>query len=168
MVSIRYEDENGDLRRIFLSGRLDTAGSEEISSQLAEVAASAKRRVLVDLSNITFLSSMGIRALIASAKEQQARGGQVVLNVGGNDLVGRTLEATGVDQLIPVFDDLSMRKRRSSTKVPDGRVGNAAARAADDSRRLASNEACVQVARRRDKCQSRSGRGRHPPRSLPG
>ena len=104
MVAIRYEDDN-DFRRIFISGRLDTAGSEEIAAQLAEVATSAKRRVLLDLSNVTFLSSMGIRALIASAKEQQAKGGRVVLNVAGNDVVGRTLEATGVDQLIPVFDD---------------------------------------------------------------
>jgi len=106
MVAIRVEDQKNEVRRIFLSGRLDTAGSEEIASQLAEVAASANRRVLVDLSNVTFLSSMGIRALIATAKDQQAKGGRVVVNVGGNDVVSRTLEATGVDELIAVFDDL--------------------------------------------------------------
>ena len=111
MVAIRYEDDKDDVRRIFLSGRLDTAGSEEIASQLAEVAASIKRRVLLDLSNVTFLSSMGIRALIVSAKQQQAKGGRVVLNVGGNDVVGRTLEATGVDELIPVFDDIADAER---------------------------------------------------------
>ena len=111
MVAIRVEDQNDDVRRIFLSGRLDTAGSEEIASQLAEVAASAKRRVLVDLSNVTFLSSMGIRALIGSAKDQQAKGGRVVLNVSGNDVVSRTLEATGVDQLIAVFDDIDNAER---------------------------------------------------------
>ena len=111
MVAIRYEDEKDDFRRIFLSGRLDTAGSEEIASQLAEVAGSAQRRVLIDLSNVNFLSSMGIRALIASAKEQEAKGGRVVLNAGGNDVVGRTLEATGVDQLIPVFEDIADAER---------------------------------------------------------
>lgn len=111
MVAIRYEDEQDGFRRIFLSGRLDTAGSEEVAPQLADLAASAQRRALVDLSNVTFLSSMGIRALIASAKEQQAKGGRVVLNIGGNDVVGRTLEATGVDQLIPVFDDIAEAER---------------------------------------------------------
>jgi anti-sigma B factor antagonist len=111
MVAIRFEDRMDDVRRIFLSGRLDTAGSEEIASQLADVAASAKRRVLIDLSNVTFLSSMGIRAIIASAKEQQAKGGRVVLNVGGNDVVSRTLEATGVDELIAVFDDVDDAER---------------------------------------------------------
>jgi anti-anti-sigma factor len=67
--------------------------------------------VLVDLSNVNFLSSMGIRALISSAKEQQAKGGRVVLNAGGNDVVARTLEATGVDELIPVFDDIAEAER---------------------------------------------------------
>jgi anti-sigma B factor antagonist len=111
MVAIRVEDQKNDVRRIFLSGRLDTAGSEEIASQLAEVAASTRRRVLLDLSNVTFLSSMGIRALIASAKDQQAKGGRVVVNVGGNDVVSRTLEATGVDELIAVFDDIGNAER---------------------------------------------------------
>jgi anti-anti-sigma factor len=104
-MAIHYEDVNKDIRRIFLSGRLDTAGSEQIATEFAELAGSAKRGVVVDLSDVTFLSSMGIRALIASAKAQQAKGGRMVLQVSGNDVVGRTLEATGIDELIPTFDD---------------------------------------------------------------
>ena len=103
-MAIRYEDEN-KFRRIFLSGRLDTAGSEQIAGELESLAGSAKRSVLIDLSDVTFLSSMGIRALIASAKAQQAKGGRTVLNTSGNDVVVRTLAATGVDELIPTFDD---------------------------------------------------------------
>jgi anti-anti-sigma regulatory factor len=29
----------------------------------------------------------------------------MVLNVAGNDVVARTLEATGIDELIPTFED---------------------------------------------------------------
>jgi anti-anti-sigma factor len=104
-MAIRYEDVNQDIRRIFLSGRLDTAGSEQIATMFAALAASAKRRVVVYLSDVTFLSSMGIRALIANAKAQQARGGRMVLHVAGNEVVSRTLEATGIDELIPTFED---------------------------------------------------------------
>jgi anti-sigma B factor antagonist len=104
-MPIRYEDVNENFRRIFLSGRLDTAGSEQITTQFGELVESTKRGVVVDLSEVTFLSSMGIRALIANAKAQQAKGGRMVLQVEGNDVVVRTLEATGIDELIPIFED---------------------------------------------------------------
>jgi anti-sigma B factor antagonist len=104
-MAIRYEDMDQGFRRIFLSGRLDTAGSEQIATQFAALAASAKRGVVVYLSDVTFLSSMGIRALIANAKAQQARGGRMVLHVAENEVVARTLEATGIDELIPTFED---------------------------------------------------------------
>jgi len=104
-MALRYKDVNNDVRRIYLSGRLDTAGSEEIATEFASLAGSEKRGVVVHLSDVTFLSSMGIRALIAAAKAQQAKGGRLVLHVRGSDVVIRTLEATGVDELIPIFDD---------------------------------------------------------------
>jgi anti-anti-sigma factor len=110
-MAIHYEDVNENIRRIFLRGRLDTAGSEQIATEFAELAASAQRRVVVCLSDVTFLSSMGIRALIASAKAQQARGGRMVLHVADNEVVARTLEATGIDALIPTFEDADDAER---------------------------------------------------------
>jgi anti-anti-sigma factor len=104
-MSIRFEDLSNDVRRISLSGRLDTVGSEEIADELTSLAASANRGVIVDLSQVTFLSSMGIRALIAAAKARQANGGRMVLLVDGSDVVMRTIEATGIDELIPVYED---------------------------------------------------------------
>ena len=104
-MAIRYADVTEDLRRIFLSGRLDTVGSEQIATQFAELTESAKRGVVVHLSEVRFLSSMGIRVLIGGAKALQAKGGRMVLHVAENEVIIRTLEATGVDQLIPVFED---------------------------------------------------------------
>ena len=54
---------------------------------------------------------MGIRALIASAKAQQAKGGRMVLHVAGNEVVASTLEATGIDELIPTFEDADDAER---------------------------------------------------------
>ena len=104
-MAIRYEDVNEGLRRIVLSGRLDTAGSEQIAPQFAELAGSAKGRVVVYLSEVTFLSSMAIGVLVAGAKAVQAKGGRMVLHVAENEVIIRTLEATGIDDLIPTFQD---------------------------------------------------------------
>ncbi|MCC7325365.1 MAG: STAS domain-containing protein [Burkholderiales bacterium] len=116
-MGIRYEDVTDGVRRIHLFGRLDTVGSEEIAGKLASLAESAKRGVVVYLSGVTFLSSMGIRALVSAAKALQARGGRLVLHVDGSDVVVRTLEATGVDELIPVFDDEDEAERAAMTSV---------------------------------------------------
>jgi anti-anti-sigma factor len=104
-MPIRFEDVNEGLRRIVLSGRLDTAGSEDIAPQFAELAESARSGVVVYLSEVRFLSSMAIRVLVTGAKAVQAKGGRLVLHVAKNEVVIRTLEATGISELIPTFQD---------------------------------------------------------------
>ena len=103
-MAIRFEDVNEDLRRIVLAGRLDTAGSEEIAREFAELTQSAKG-IVVYLSEVRFLSSMAIGLLVKGAKAVEAMGGRLVLHVAENEVVSRTLEATGIDELIPTFQD---------------------------------------------------------------
>ena len=64
------------------------------------------KRVVVDLTDITFLGSVGIRELITNAKALQQRTGKMVIFVGNNAMVAKTLETTGIDALIPLFTDL--------------------------------------------------------------
>lgn len=102
-MSISYNDVGENLRRIVISGRLDMPGTDSVASQLVELVAAPKKGVVVDLSAVSFLASIGIRALLTSAKAVQRRGGKMVLLVSGGSTVNMSLEATGVDQLIPVF-----------------------------------------------------------------
>jgi anti-sigma B factor antagonist len=102
-MSISYEDVASDLRRIVISGRLDMPGTDSVAVQLAELTAAPKKAVVVDLFQLKFLASIGIRALISSAKEVQKRGGKMALVVNKASTVMMSLEATGVDELIPVF-----------------------------------------------------------------
>ena len=104
-MAITHEDVSDSFRRIALTGRLDSRGTEEITPQLAALACSAKRRVVVDLTGVSFLASIGIRALLSSAKAADQKGGRMVLFVGANPAVTKTLEATGIDTLIPMFAD---------------------------------------------------------------
>jgi len=102
-MSISYDDIGDNLRRIVISGRLDVPGTDSVAAKLGELIAAPKKGVVVDLSTLQFLASIGIRALITSAKAVQQRGGKMVLVVDGGSSVLMSLEATGVDQLIPVF-----------------------------------------------------------------
>jgi anti-anti-sigma factor len=104
-MTITHEDVSDSFRRIVLSGRLDSRGTDEIATRFAALAAAPSRRVVVDLTGIDFLASIGIRALLSNAKALEQKGGRLVLFVGANSAVTKTLEATGIDALIPMFAD---------------------------------------------------------------
>jgi anti-anti-sigma factor len=102
-MSISHEDVGENLRRIQISGRLDIPGTDEIATKLAALTNSSRKSVVVDLTSLQFLASIGIRALISSAKTVKQRGGKMVLVALSGSSVVMSLEATGVNELIPVF-----------------------------------------------------------------
>jgi anti-anti-sigma factor len=110
-MSISHQDVGDNLRRILISGRLDVDGTDTVASKLAELTGSAKKSVVVDLTSVKFLASIGIRALIASAKSVRQRGGKMVLVAQGGSSVVMSLEASGINELIPVFSNSADAER---------------------------------------------------------
>jgi anti-anti-sigma factor len=101
-ATIDHQDLDDHVRRILLSGRLDMVGMESISLKFTSLSAIQPLGVIVDLQAVTFLASIGIRSLISSARALDRKGGRMVLLVGDNDAVRATLEATGIDAVIPL------------------------------------------------------------------
>src|SRR5579863_432825 len=62
-----------------LSGEMDIATSPELASRLATVRGPVPYHVLVDLSELTFIDSTGIKALLSSAKDLEGRGGGLIV-----------------------------------------------------------------------------------------
>ena len=104
-MAIDFDDSKENLRRITITGRLDIQGTDEIATKFAALAASAQRRVVVDLTAVSFLASIGMRAIIGNAKAVQQRGGKMVLLVDDDSTVLKTLEITGIADMIPMFTD---------------------------------------------------------------
>lgn len=110
-MSIRYVDVGEQLRRIEISGRLDVEGTNSVAAQLIELAQAPKKGVVVDLSSLKFLASIGIRALLTSAKAVKQRGGKMVLVVDEGSTVLMSIKATGIDQFVQVFDSTTDAER---------------------------------------------------------
>src|ERR1700691_5824512 len=89
---------------INLSGRMDIIGTQQIDLKFTALTSTRKAQVLVDLSNVTFIASIGIRTLINNAKAQKLRGGSMVL-YKPSDQVEEVLRATGIDTIIPIVHD---------------------------------------------------------------
>ena len=59
------------------------------------------RDAVIDLSGVSFVASMGIRLLIASARGLRQKGATLVL-FGAQDLVYTALDQAALDQIIPI------------------------------------------------------------------
>jgi anti-sigma B factor antagonist len=112
-MPISHEDV-GELRTISVSGRLDVDGTNSVAEQMVELARSAKKGVVVDLTSLKFLASIGIRALITSAKAVKARGGRIVLVVDSGSTVMMSITATGIDKMVPVFDSAEAAQKAAA------------------------------------------------------
>lgn len=78
-------------------------GMEEIALKLTSLTAIKPLPVILDLRDVNFLASIGIRSIISSARALDQKGGRMVILVGDNSLVKATLESTGIDEVIPLF-----------------------------------------------------------------
>jgi anti-anti-sigma factor len=104
MATISCKDINDDFRLITLSGRLDVHGTEALEKEFAALAQAGKKSIAADLGPVTFLSSFGIRMLIANAKALKEKGGRLVLVVGVNDFAIKTLKSVCADAIMPMFE----------------------------------------------------------------
>jgi anti-anti-sigma factor len=102
-MSIAMEELAGGITRVVLDGRMDIEGAAAVDLQM-NVIAESKKAVLVDMQKVSFLGSMGLRALVGPARAISGRGGKVVL-FGPNELVEKVLKTSGVDRLIPIHHD---------------------------------------------------------------
>jgi len=106
--------ENG-VKLILLNGRLDMQGTGEIELKFTAYAATQKAGVVVDLSQVSFLASIGIRLLLTSARAVQQRGGKMAL-LNPISSVADVLAISGIRTIIPVFYNLD----EACTEVQSG------------------------------------------------
>ncbi|HEX9369954.1 MAG TPA: anti-sigma factor antagonist [Roseiflexaceae bacterium] len=62
-----------------LAGRLDAVSTQPAIARVYEAIAAGARRILLDLAQVTFLSSSGLRALLLVRKELLSQGGELRL-----------------------------------------------------------------------------------------
>jgi anti-sigma B factor antagonist len=98
-------DLDNGLSMFVISGRMDVQGSLKVDPVFAKVA-EEKSNVIVDMSNLTFLASLGLRTLVMSCKTLAGKGGNLVL-LAPQPNVEKVLKTSGVHTIIPVVADMS-------------------------------------------------------------
>ncbi len=83
-----------------LVGRMDVEGALKADPAFASLA-DQHHRMVIDLSKLDFLASLGIRTLVTTSKSVANKGGQLVL-LSPQPNIERTLRSSGIDTIIPI------------------------------------------------------------------
>jgi anti-anti-sigma factor len=108
-MKLQSNELEDDIRLIKLIGALDLSGRYSIEIEFVRQCAGEAVRVLVDLSEVDYISSIGVHMLITSASSVAGRGGKLALLTPQPGVL-QVLELTGVLQLIPIYSDLESAK----------------------------------------------------------
>ena len=90
---------NGAKLEIALSGRLDTVTSPELEAALKDSLDKASELVF-DFSDLSYISSAGLRVLLSTQKVMGRKGGMKLIHV--NELVQEVFDVTGFSDILTI------------------------------------------------------------------
>jgi anti-anti-sigma factor len=100
---VRNVERRDDAAVIVLAGELDLYNAEDIRSAFTEAIGAGPRCVVVDMAEVEFIDSTALGVLI----EAGSRLGENRLRLASPQLgTRRTLQVTGLDRRLPVYDSV--------------------------------------------------------------
>ena len=102
--SLSQESLDSERHVVAVRGEIDLFTAPELKSALSEAIESGHTRIVVDLTDTTFLDSTALGVLIGAVKRLRSRDGQlVIVNTDAN--IAKTFEITGLDQIFTILGD---------------------------------------------------------------
>ena len=95
----------GPVPTIAPTGALDLATSRGLQTRLAELAGEPGQEAILDLSNVSFIDSVGLGVLLKAASRFHRQGKRLLI-VAPQGPASRILEFAGVSDRLPVVDSI--------------------------------------------------------------
>jgi anti-anti-sigma factor len=103
-MQMHVTDAGEGVLNVSLVGRLDTPGVDRIETQLTAQLVPRGVRAVIDLSQVAFIGSGGIRMFITIARALGRKGGKLVV-YGAQPAVAQVLQTTSLNDIVPVRAD---------------------------------------------------------------
>ncbi|MDG4758276.1 STAS domain-containing protein [Micromonospora sp. WMMD710] len=97
--SVRYAGRDGSGACLRLAGELDLSTAPELTAAIDRLTEAGERRVLLDLTDLTFCDSTGMAVFVRGDNRAAADGGWLRV-VGANGRVERVLRVTGLAEVL--------------------------------------------------------------------
>jgi anti-sigma B factor antagonist len=91
---------------VSVSGRIDATTSKDLESILNELVGQNRSVIVLDLDGVTYISSVGLRVLLATQKKVRTKKGGVRL-VSLQPFVREVFEMTGFNRLFSIYSNQS-------------------------------------------------------------
>lgn len=101
-MEIFVRDEQG-FTVVSVSGRLDAGTAQEFEKNCADLIVDGGRKFILNLAALEYVSSAGLRSVLAVAKKLKAVGGSLAL-CGLSGLVQEVFSISGFDSFLPVYE----------------------------------------------------------------
>jgi anti-sigma B factor antagonist len=91
-----------DVRIISISGRIDTITSKDLEDKLNEAIEEREENLIINLEKVDYISSVGLRVLLAALKRQKHNQGLFQL-VSLQPFVQNVFKVTGLDKVFQIY-----------------------------------------------------------------
>jgi anti-anti-sigma factor len=102
MSEVFVVEQDGNVGKITLSGRIDSSNAPALAETLQRLVSQNTSRVVCLAHELTFISSMGLRAFVV-AKQKFGKDGDIFL-IGASPDVVNIFVLTGFDRFILIQD----------------------------------------------------------------
>ena len=109
------ESHSGNATIVSLKGRLDASSSPSAETALSRLIESGERQIVVDMSELDYISSAGLRVMLASLKRLRDDSGRLVL-VGLKPQIQNVFEIAGFQRIFTIY--LTAEEAISSFRAP--------------------------------------------------
>lgn len=92
-MTLKIKESNGQLLAL-LNGRLDTATSTQFANDMQPLLDNTQREIVLDCTDLEFISSSGLRLLLTLRKASLAAGGKIIIR-HVNESVKQVFSITG-------------------------------------------------------------------------
>jgi anti-sigma B factor antagonist len=88
-----------------LAGRIDTQGARELDEALQAAASEGKHKMVLDMAEVSYISSSGLRTLADVVTKNREQGGDLKLAALSRKVL-RVLRIIGFDRFFALYDTL--------------------------------------------------------------
>ena len=96
------QEKKDNVNVVNIKGRLDASTAGQLEEALAEFNDEERVRILVDCLELDYISSAGLRVLLAAAKEVKKQSGKICLS-SLNPNVKQVFEISGFTSIFPIY-----------------------------------------------------------------
>lgn len=110
-MALRLTNKAHSAATIVVSGRLDSVEAAPLRSMINEHLTNGTNRIVVDLTDVEFVDSAGLAALVIGMKRARLESGDVRLVTPKHPDAKRVFELTKFDEVFTMADDVVLANK---------------------------------------------------------